>query len=216
MIRINLLGVAPPPGAKAPGPPTTTARMAVIFGIALLVSFLVVAIFYRIWSTAVNQQKDALKKEQDREAELKTVAAKNQRYQADILELERRTKIMDTLQNSRTGPVDLMSGLGATVNRTNDLYLITVAPSGNRLVVRGQSNSVESIAVFIAALKKQFGPDSDVQLRQYYQDDQGQRLSFKFNIDFTYQQQPPPPAQTPAPAARPAPAPAAPGRRAGT
>ena len=89
-----------------------------------------------------------------------------------------------------------MDRLGDIANRSHDLYLLTVSPDGARVAIRGQSDSVASIANFIASLKN--SPSFvDVQLRQYYQDDQNNRLSFKFNLDFAYK--PPstvhPPAQ---------------------
>jgi Tfp pilus assembly protein PilN len=201
MIRINLLGVAPPPGAKAPAPPTTTMRMGMILGVALVASFLVVGIFYKVWSATVAGLERDLKKERDREADLKGVEAQNLRYQAHLRELETRINTIQTLQNSRTGPVELMSALGATVSRTSDVYLLSVSPAGTRLDVRGESNSVESIAALIAALK-QVSSFDDVQLRQYFQDDLNQRLAFKFNLDFVYKP-PQPPVQNPAPAMQP-------------
>jgi Tfp pilus assembly protein PilN len=95
------------------------------------------------------------------------------------------------------------------VNRTNDLYLLSVNPEGGRVLIRGQSNSVESIANFIAALKGS-GVFEDVQLRQYFQDDQYNRVGYKFIIDCNYKS----PAAA-APTAQPATPSAAPTRRAG-
>ncbi len=212
MIRINLLGIAPTPIAKAAGPPPTTALMAGVFVGAAVVASLVVGLFYMVWSKAVKDQEKLLKKENDRKAELAGVEAQNKRYQLYLAQLETRMNTIEALQNSRVGPVEVMTVLGNTVNRTTDLYLITVTPGGNRLAIRGQSNSVESIAAFIAALKATDN-FSDVQLRQYYQDDQEKRLSYKFNLDFAVKA---PAAATATPAAQPgAPAGGPPPRRAG-
>jgi Tfp pilus assembly protein PilN len=81
------------------------------------------------------------------------------------------------------------------VNKADDLYVITMTPEGARTSIKGQANTVHSIANFITNLKAA-GVFQDVQLRQYYQDDQFNRLSFKFNLDFVYK--PPAPPAPPA------------------
>ncbi len=212
MIRINLLGVAPTPTAKAAGPPPTTALMAGVFIGAVVVASLIVGGLYIFWNNGVKTEQTKLKKEKDRQAELAGVEAQNKRYQQYLGQLETRINTIQTLQSSRVGPVEVMTVLGNTVNRTTDLYLITVTPGGNRLAIRGQSNTVESIAAFIAALKATDN-FSDVQLRQYYQDDLEKRLSYKFNLDFAVK---PRPAAAATPATQPgAPAGGPPPRRAG-
>jgi len=146
------------------------------------------------------------KREADR---LAGIRAENQRYLAQQQQLERRTNTIQMLEASRVGPTDFMTTLGALVNRTNDLYLLTIAPAGARTVIQGQSNSVESIATFVGALKNS-GNFDDVQLRQYFQDDQQNRLNFRFSIDCVYKV----PSAAPPAAPRGA-APAAPARQAG-
>jgi type IV pilus assembly protein PilN len=210
MIKINLLGVAQPT-ARPAGPPPTVARQVLIFGISAVVCALVVLFFWRIWSTEIARLNEE-KVKQQREAErLAQIRAENQRYLTQRQQLERRINTIQQLQQGRVGPVDMMIHLGNVVNRTNDLYLLTVSPEGARIAIRGQSNTVHSIANFIADLKNS-GGFQDVQLRQYYQDDQFDRLSFKFNLDCAYQL----PAVAPPPGAgQQAAAPAAPGRPAG-
>lgn len=185
MMRINLLGVAPPPTPKVGGPPPTAVRMALVFVGSLLVAFVVVGVLWQIWSNAVARAQKQLDKEKAEQARLAAIQAENQRYLAQIRDLETRKNITQDLLNRRVGPVELMTALGNTVNRTNDLYLLTVSPSGARLVIKGQSNTVESIARFIAALKES-GSFDEVQLQRYYQDDQFNRLSFKFDLDCVF------------------------------
>jgi len=208
MIKINLLGVAGPPTKVVEGPPATRAFQIATFVGALVVCFAIVGVFYKIWSTAVADLKQKLKQEQTRQAELAGVQAQNQRYEQRLRELETRINTIQALQNSRVGPVELMIALGNVVNRANDLYLFSVAPQGDRVAIRGQSNSVESMATFLASLSDS-GYFADVQLRQFFEDDQVNRLSYKFTLDCVY--------KSPAAAAQPAaPAGAAPpARRAG-
>lgn len=209
MIKINLLGVVRPVAAKPAGPPPTLGRQVLILVISAVVAFGIVGFIYQYWTNQIDTlNKDIA--EQKREADrLAQIRAENQRYQAQIQQQQRRINTIQTLENSRVGPVDFMTSLGDIVNRSNDLYLLTVSPDGARVAIRGQSNSVESIANFIANLKNS-GRFQEVQLRQYYQDDQFNRLSFKFNLDCVYRL---PPAASPA--AQPAGAPGAPARQAG-
>jgi Tfp pilus assembly protein PilN len=208
MIRINLLGVARR-AAKPPGPPPTAARQAVIFVASLLVAFGVVGFMYRYWTSQIADLNKKLVDEKREADRLAGIRAENQRYLAQQQQLERRTNTIQMLEASRVGPTDFMTTLGALVNRTNDLYLLTITPAGDRTVIQGQSNSVESIATFVAALKNS-GNFVDVQLRQYFQDDQQNRLNFKFSIDCVYKT----PSAAP-PVAPPGAAPAAPARQAG-
>ena len=185
MIKINLLGLARPVSAKASTAPLTAVHQALIFMGAAVVAFLVVGFFYTYWSSQISELERNLKKEQAEQARLAAIQAENQRYKQQLNDLEERINTIQMLQQSRVGPVDLMTVLGNTVNRTADLYLLTAGMDGNRLALKGQSHSVESIATLISALKASKGV-SDVQLRQYYQDDQHDRTTFKFNIDCVY------------------------------
>ena len=210
MIKINLLGVARPVSAKASTAPLTAVHQALIFVGAAVVAFLVVGFFYTYWTNQISELERNLKKEKAEQARLVAIQVENQRYKQQLKDLEERINTIQMLQQSRVGPVDLMTVLGNTVNRTSDLYLLTAGLEGDHLVLKGQSNSVESIANFISALKVSKGV-SDVQLRQYYQDDQHNRTTFKFNIDCAYSVVT---AAAPAPA-QPATPPAAATRRAG-
>ncbi len=206
MIRINLLGVAPPPVAKPAGPPPAAARMALVFVGSLIVGFVVVGVIWKIWDAKVKDLETKLAKERAEQSRLAAIQAENMRFVAQIRDLETRKNTTQMLLNSRIGPVELMTALGNTVNRTSDLYLLTVSPVGGRVSIRGQSMSVESIARFIGALKES-GSFDDVQLQRYYQDDVYNRLSFKFDIDCVF--------KSSAAAAAAGPAQAAPARRAG-
>jgi len=208
MIRINLLGVARPVTARVAGPPPTAAKQAIIFVGSLLVASIIVGALWLIWTaevTKLTKERDDAKIEQQRLAQ---IGAEVQRLNQQKQQLERRKNTITTLQNSRVGPADFMTALGNTVNRVNDLYLLAVNPSGDRIALRGQAGTVQAIANLIAELKRS-DRFQDVQLRQYFQDDQDSRRTFKFNIDMRYRL-----PQAPAPEMKPAATPAAPGARA--
>lgn len=211
MMRINLLG-APKPVARAAAPvgePALAAEAFIVGGVLFVALLLVAGIFY--WSltrdiASLTQDLQAQKTEQ---ARLAGVRRQVDQYELQLNELKRQQSVIHDLQNSRTGPVELMQALGLTANKQKDLYLISVNTEGDRLVLDGEANTPDSIADFMAALA-QSGSFDDVQLLKSYEDDAGKRVSYKFNLDCLFKSA----AQASAPTTR-GPAASAPARAAG-
>ena len=184
MMKINLLGQEAPELKKVMAS-AALARQALVFAVALAVSMSTVGFVYYYWSHQISQVQAALTREQVRQKELASVKAQNQEYQRQLKTLEERIQTIQKLQARRQGPVDLMEGLGETVNRTRELYLLQVTPKGNLLEIRGEASQVPAIAQFIRELMS--SPRfAEVTLRHYYQDDRHGRTSFKFNLDCIY------------------------------
>jgi Tfp pilus assembly protein PilN len=183
MIKINLLGVAPPPTKAAAGPPATRAFQVVTFIGALIVSFAIVGVIYKIWTNQIAELDKRFNQEKIRQTELEVVRSQNAKYQQRLSDLETRINTIQALQSSRVGPVELMSALGNVVNRINDVYLYTAnTGAGDRLELKGQSGTVNSMANFLAYLKNS-GAFDDIRLEQFYQDDQFNRLAYKFTLN---------------------------------
>lgn len=184
MIKINLLGVAPPPTKiiSEGGHPAPKATQALMFVGAVIIFFGTVGIIYKIWSNQIADLQKARDHEKVRAAELDSVRAQNAKYQERLKDLETRINTIQALQNSRVGPVELMSSLGSVVSKTPDVYLYTLAPAGDKVQLKGQSGSVDSMANFLSYLKNS-GYYDNIQLEQFYQDDQHDRLTFKFALD---------------------------------
>jgi Tfp pilus assembly protein PilN len=193
MMKINLLGHAAAPTAAAGGGPSPAGRQAASLLVPLLVGLVVVGFLHYYWSSQVDQAKKNLATEQRRQSELAAVQAQNKMYQSELATLQQRIDTIHALQASRSGPVQLMTSLGATVDRSSDLYLVSVNPSGNTIHIQGLSDSVNSIAQFITSLNNS-GVFTKVQLQRYYEDDRGPRPSFKFNLDCDFE----PPGSIPA------------------
>ncbi|HET9178949.1 MAG TPA: PilN domain-containing protein [Terriglobia bacterium] len=184
MMKINLLGHDLPESRLAAGP-SESARQTLVFVVALAVSMSTVGFVYYYWSHQITEAQAALGREQVRQKELGSVRAQNQEYQRQLKTLEERIQTIQKLQARRQGPVDLMEGLGDSVNQTRDLYLLQVAPEGSMLHIRGEAGRVAAIAQFIRALAS--SPRfTEVKLKQYYQDNQNGRVNFKFNLDCSY------------------------------
>jgi Tfp pilus assembly protein PilN len=185
MIRINLLGVAKPI-AHVSGPSEGMAPEAIFIPGALFVILGLTTVFtWWYWNNSITTLQKNLVVQQKEKDRLKGIAEQNQRYLARKTQLEYQKKVIDTLNENRVGPAHLMRSLGVIADRSNDLYLVSVASKDNHLSIDGLANSTDAIANFIAALQ-QSGTFADVELHQSFEDDQGKRLSFKFNLDCTY------------------------------
>jgi len=186
MIKINLLGVAAPPRKVKAVAPVSKAMQLGAFIAALVVSFGIVGAVYMIWSASVARLNVELKKQQAEQARLAAIKQENARYERESALLEQRINTIQVLRAGRLGPTEFMSALGNVVNRTpNDLYLFTVTPQGDRVVIHGQAGSPNSVAGLLSTMKTS-GYFSDVQLRQFYQDDVQNFISYKFNMDCSY------------------------------
>ena len=186
MIKINLLGVPLPAPKAAARPPTSKLMQVGTLIVALVVCFAIVGLFYEIWSGAIATLNVELKKQRAEQARLAAIKLENAKYEQERRLLEQRINTIQVLQSSRVGPTEFMNALANVVNKTNsDLYLFSVTPQGDRLVMRGQAGSVDSVATLLYSMKTS-GYFEDVQLRQFYEDDVENRLSYKFNLDCTH------------------------------
>ena len=186
MIKINLLGVAAPkPKVKAAAPANKAIQLGALLG-ALVVSFAIVGLLYMIWSRSVATLNVELKKQQAEQARLAAIKQENARYEHERVLLEQRIKTIQVLRSSRAGPTEFMNALGNVVDRTpSDLYLFSVTPQGDRMVIHGQAGSVNSVATLLSTMKTSAYFD-DVQLRQLYEDDLQDLVSYKFNMDCSH------------------------------
>lgn len=188
MIKINLLpeGIRQVQPMDDAEPAPLRLSPALLLAASAVVCFAVVGAFGWYWSREAARLEGEFKKERAEQARLAAVQKESLLYQKQVQELDQRVRTIQALESSRTGPVGFMTVLGAVVNQTSDLYLASVSPEKDNVVLKGQSQSAKSIAVFIAALR-QSGSFPNVKLQQYYQEDQGGRRCFKFELECAYQ-----------------------------
>jgi Tfp pilus assembly protein PilN len=183
MIKINLLGVAAPTPEAPAGERASKALQAGVFIGALVVCFGTAGLFYKLWNRSIDALNVELAKQQAEQARLAAIKIENLKYEQERQLLEQRIHTIEMLKASRVGPIEFMNALGDVVNRTKDLYLFSVSPQGERVVMRGETFSVNSVATLLFSMKTS-GYFDDVQLRQFYEDDDQDRVSYKFNMDF--------------------------------
>jgi Tfp pilus assembly protein PilN len=157
-----------------------------IFLGALVVSFGIVGLMYLIWNGSIAKLNVELKKQQAEQTRLVGIRQENARYEGRRAELEQRVKAVQLLESSRVGPTEFMSALGDVVAKTpTDLFFASVTHDGSRVAIQGQAGSANSVATLLALLKS-CGYFDDVQLRQFYEDDKQELVSYRFNLDCSY------------------------------
>ena len=186
-IKINLLGLAAPKPKAKPAEPAQKSMLQVwIFLGALVASFGLVGLMYLVWNSSVAKLDVELKKQQAEQTRLVAIRQENARYEGRRAELEQRVKAVQVLESSRMGPSEFMSALGSVVaNTPTDLFFASVTRDGGRVAIQGQAGSANSVATLLALLKSS-GYFDDVQLRQFYEDDKQDFVSYKFSMDCSY------------------------------
>lgn len=184
MMRINLLG-GPKVVAAAAAPSAVAPSAIIVAGVTFVALGLASLIAFFVLRGQITDLDTKIKAQETEKLRLAGIRAQAEAYEKTLNDLQQRKDTVDALARSRVGPVELMRSLGVTATRANDLYLMSVGHSGDRLVIRGQSNSVDSIANFLAQLE-QSGSFEDVKLRQSFQNNKGTRVSYDFNLDCVF------------------------------
>lgn len=157
MIRINLLGAPKPKRGKRPAitvMPTEgpSLWLAIVIGLLLVVAVNAWMYFDRDRAQKKVQQDIAnADLEQKRLAGVKAAYLEKQR-QADLY--KRRVDVIDQLRASQSGPVDLLTTVGDTVNSTDAVWLSKMTDTGKAINVKGTALSHNAVANLIGNLKK--------------------------------------------------------------
>lgn len=197
MIRINLLGKT-----KQKSKRSAMATSAVEFDSAgspnssnVLAAIIVLAVTAgAIWwyQNQLNNQALDIKKQMDaaqREAQqLAQTKARFEQRQAVRDEYENRVKIIDSLRASQSGPVELLTMVSATVNNTDEVWLISMNDAGTSVNVEGTALSSNAVANLMTNLMKT-GYFKTVEIKEAYQDEAEKKLQ-AFNFSLTCEKMP--------------------------
>jgi len=91
-----------------------------------------------------------------------------------------RVKVIDQLRTNQAGPIDLLSTIGDTVNKTDAVWLGAMKDEGSQIAVEGVAMSHSAVANLITNLKKT-GYFQNVELKETIQDEQAKELDL-FNF----------------------------------
>jgi len=176
MIRINLLGGAKPKGKKSPAISMPSFELGNLGGPIVQVAAVLLiagACNFGYWYRLDRERKEI--ESQTRIAEQKNheLADIKVRYlerqkQADAY--KRRVDVIDQLRSNQTGPVNLLSMIGDTVNNTEAVWLNSMQDQGASVAIHGTALSSDAVANLISNLQKT-GFFKNIEIKESFQDD---------------------------------------------
>ena len=184
MIRINLLGL-PKKKAARRGPVISVgggANMTLI-GLALLVAVLAGNwIYYDRLNKETTKLQSDLAAAKAENTKLAGAKARYQERQKQFDLYDHRVKVIHQLQESQTGPVDLMNTIATTVNNTDAVWLGSMTDDGNNINLSGTALSATAVANLLTNLKKG-NYFKNVEIKETFQDDAVRDMTaFQFTI----------------------------------
>jgi type IV pilus assembly protein PilN len=112
-------------------------------------------------------------------ADIKVKYLERQR-QADAY--KRRVDVIDQLRNNQTGPVNLLSMIGDTVNNTEAVWLNSLQDQGANVAIDGTALSSDAVANLISNLEKT-GFFRNIEIKESYQDENVKDMqAFQFTL----------------------------------
>jgi|SRR6185312_14245218 len=190
MIRINLLGKAKPKSKRSAAATglefeTTGSPNSVN---ALLAIIVLAVVGGAIWWYQGQLNAEAARIQSQMDAamrEAQTLAQTKVRYQQRQTvrdEYESRVKVIDSLRASQSGPVELLTMVSSTVNRTDEVWLNAMSDGGDKVDVAGVALSTSGVANLMTNLMKT-GYFKSVEIKETFQDEQEKKIqAFNFTL----------------------------------
>jgi Tfp pilus assembly protein PilN len=95
---------------------------------------------------------------------------------------ERRVNVIHQLQENQAGPVELLTQIADTVNRTDAVWLNTMKDDGSVVAIDGVALNVDAVAALMKNLKRT-GFFKSVEIKDTYQDNLEKSLTtFVFSL----------------------------------
>jgi len=178
MIRINLLGSPKPKGksnaGSAVGMPSFEmgnlgGPVMQVAAVLLIAGAVNAGYWYKLdrEKTTIEAQSRLAEQKNRELADIKVKYMERQR-QADAY--KRRVDVIDELRNGQSGPVNLLSMIGDTVNGTEAVWLNSMQDLGANVAIDGTALSSDAVANLISNLQKT-GFFKNIEIKESYQDD---------------------------------------------
>jgi len=188
MIRINLLGSPKPKGKKNVAVSMPSMDLGNLGGPLVQVAAVLLiagAVNAGYWYTLDREKKtievqSRLAEQKNRElADIKVRYMERQK-QADAY--KRRVDVIDQLRANQSGPVNLLSMIGDTVNGTEAVWLNSMQDQGASVAIDGTALSSDAVANLISNLQKT-GFFRNIEIKESYQDEQIKDMqAFQFTL----------------------------------
>ena len=176
MIRINLLGGAKPKGKKGPAISMPSFEFGNLGGPMIQVAgvlLIAVAINAGYWYQLDREKKSIEVKArvaEQKNRELAEIKAKYLERQKQADSYKRRVDVIDQLRANQTGPVNLLSTIGDTVNSTEAVWLNSLQDQCASVAIDGTALSSDAVANLISNLQKT-GFFRNIEIKESYQDE---------------------------------------------
>jgi len=188
MIRINLLGGAKSKSKKGPafsmpsfdlgnlGGPIV--QVAAVLAIAGAVNF---GYWYQL-----DREKKAIEVQarlaEQKNRELADIKVRYMERQKQADNYKRRVDVIDQLRANQTGPLNLLSMIGDTVNGTEAVWLNSMQDQGANVAIDGTALSSDAVANLISNLQKT-GFFRNIEIKESYQDESVKDMqAFQFTL----------------------------------
>jgi Tfp pilus assembly protein PilN len=188
MIRINLLGSPKAKGKKNAGVSMPSMDFGNLGGPLVQVTAVLLiagALNFGYWYQLDREKKSIevqarLAEQKNRElADIKARYLERQR-QADAY--KRRVDVIDQLRTNQSGPVNLLSMIGDTVNSTEAVWLNSLQDQGASVAIDGTALSSDAVANLISNLQRT-GFFRNIEIKESYQDEQVKDMqAFQFTL----------------------------------
>ncbi len=172
MIRINLLGVPKPKKGKRAAAPAMAGEgpnPMLVGVVVLLVGAAAMAGWW--WKLNADAQKIAQRMDEANRkfAALQVVKQKYEESQKQADLYQRRIKVIDDLRAAQSGPAELLTMIGETVNATDGVWLDKMVDQGASIDVQGMALSVHGVANLMENLQRS-GKFKSVEIKNTFQD----------------------------------------------
>jgi Tfp pilus assembly protein PilN len=176
MIRINLLGT--PKAKRGKHPVVNISNISVGEGPNVMLTVLILVVIAAVgngyWYWKLQQDgKEIQKQLQVADVDYQRLTQVKQIYEEREKQKEfykRRVEIIDKLRSEQSGPVELLSMLGKTVNSTDELWLNNMKDDGSSIKIDGVALSVHAVADLMRNLEHS-GYFKSVEIKESYQDE---------------------------------------------
>lgn len=187
MIRINLLGQERPKTSRGPTIPLESSLRLVLFIAALLVAAVVLYAMYHQKQTELAGIQSRITSLQAELTRLQQVKAEVEQYEKQSTVLQQRINVIEELQANRSGGQQLLQMVAVTVERSNELWLTSMARNGNSLDLTGEAVSINAVANFVTQMKRS-GYFGNIEMKEAAENDivkGAQTFAFKMAADIT-------------------------------
>lgn len=172
MIRINLLGV--PKRKRGRGPAVSMAGEGPNPLLVALVVLVIAAVLNLGWWYKLNRDANRIaedtRKAQVENTRLALVKTKFEERDRQRQTFQKRLEVIGKLQQQQSGPANLLTTIGNTVNATDAVWLTKMNDEGNNINLEGTALSIHAVANLMANLMRT-GYFKNVEIKESYQDD---------------------------------------------